>query len=126
RRSSPRTRIPAGSVALAGRFSGVYPKESPGGWQLIGRTDLAMWDLERDPPAILGPGTTVRFERVERALVRAQAPEHRAVDAAHAIEVVRPGLQLLVQDLGRPGMAGEGVSASGTADRAALAEANRA
>jgi KipI family sensor histidine kinase inhibitor len=126
RRSSPRTRIPAGSVALAGRFSGVYPKESPGGWQLIGRTDLAMWDLERDPPAILGPGTTVRFERVERALVRAQAAEHPAVDAAHAIEVVRPGLQLLVQDLGRPGMAAEGVSASGTADRAALAEANRA
>ena len=50
RRPSPRTRIPAGSVALAGRFSGVYPKESPGGWQLIGRTDAAMWDLSRPQP----------------------------------------------------------------------------
>ena len=126
RRTTPRTRIPAGSVALAGRFAGVYPKESPGGWQLIGRTDLAMWDIDRDPPALLKPGTTVRFERVERELVQAAAPKPQIVDTAHAIGVVRPGLQLLVQDRGRPGMAAEGVSASGTADRAALAEANKA
>ena len=126
RRASPRTRIPAGSVALAGRFSGVYPKESPGGWQLIGRTDLAMWDLDREPPAILQPGATVRFERVERELVTAAPPAHPPVEAPHAVEVVRPGLQLLVQDLGRDGMAALGVSASGTADRGALREANRA
>jgi KipI family sensor histidine kinase inhibitor len=126
RRPSPRTRIPAGSVALAGRFSGVYPKQSPGGWQLIGRTDLAMWDLDRDPPALLAPGTAVRFERVERELVEAARPAHPATSAAHALEVVRPGLQLLVQDLGRPGMAAQGVSAAGGADRAALREANRA
>jgi KipI family sensor histidine kinase inhibitor len=61
RREDPRTRVPAGSVGLAGEFSGVYPRESPGGWQLIGRTDLAMWDLERDPPALLHPGVRVRF-----------------------------------------------------------------
>lgn len=61
RRSSPRTRIPAGSVGLAGAFSGVYPRESPGGWQLIGHTDMAMWDLDRDPPAALLPGHQVRF-----------------------------------------------------------------
>ncbi|MGM1030508.1 MAG: 5-oxoprolinase/urea amidolyase family protein [Actinomycetota bacterium] len=126
RRSSPRTRIPAGSVALAGRFSGVYPKESPGGWQLIGRTDAAMWDLARQPPALLAPGAAVRFERVERELATIAAAAREPVIADHAIEVVRPGLQLLVQDLGRPGLAAQGVAASGTADRAALREANRA
>lgn len=61
RRSSPRTRVPAGSVALAGEFTGVYPRESPGGWQLIGRTDLPVFDLDRDPPAPMIPGTRVRF-----------------------------------------------------------------
>jgi KipI family sensor histidine kinase inhibitor len=61
RRDSSRTRVPAGSVGLAGEFSGVYPRESPGGWQLIGRTDAPMWDLERDPPALLRPGAVVRF-----------------------------------------------------------------
>ncbi|MFA4842115.1 MAG: carboxyltransferase domain-containing protein, partial [Agrococcus sp.] len=126
RRSSPRTRIPAGSVGLAGRFSGVYPRESPGGWQLIGRTDAPMWDLRRPQPALLAPGATVRFTGVERELVEVPVPSRAPVTAAHAVEVVRPGLQLLVQDLGRPGLAAQGVAASGTADRAALREANRA
>ncbi|MEU2350612.1 allophanate hydrolase subunit 1 [Modestobacter sp. NPDC049651] len=61
RRATPRTRVPAGSVALAGEFSGVYPRESPGGWQLVGRTDLAVFDVDRDPAALLRPGTRVRF-----------------------------------------------------------------
>jgi KipI family sensor histidine kinase inhibitor len=61
RRSSPRKKVPAGSVALAGEFSGVYPRESPGGWQLIGRSSLAMFDPSRDPAALLRPGTRVRF-----------------------------------------------------------------
>ena len=61
RRDSPRTRVPAGSVALAGEFSGVYPRESPGGWQLVGRTDLVVFDLARDPVALLRPGVRVRF-----------------------------------------------------------------
>ncbi|WP_298806668.1 allophanate hydrolase subunit 1 [uncultured Pseudokineococcus sp.] len=64
RRSSPRTRVPAGSVALAGEFTGVYPRESPGGWQLLGRTDLPVFDLDRDPPALLVPGARVRFTAV--------------------------------------------------------------
>ena len=63
RRESSRTRVPAGAVGLAGEFSGVYPRESPGGWQLIGRTDHVLWDLDRDPPAVLRPGTRVRFVR---------------------------------------------------------------
>jgi KipI family sensor histidine kinase inhibitor len=64
RRTDPRTRVPAGAVGLAGEFSGVYPRESPGGWQLVGRTELAMWDVERDPPALLQTGTKVRFVAV--------------------------------------------------------------
>ena len=61
RRSSPRKKVPAGSVALAGEFSGVYPRESPGGWQLIGRSRLPMFDPSRDPAALLRPATRVRF-----------------------------------------------------------------
>lgn len=61
RRASSRTRVPAGAVGLAGEFSGIYPRESPGGWQLIGRTDHVLWDLDRDPPAVLRPGTRIRF-----------------------------------------------------------------
>ncbi|WP_216215590.1 5-oxoprolinase subunit B family protein [Amycolatopsis aidingensis] len=64
RRAESRTRVPAGAVALAGPFSGIYPRESPGGWQLIGRTELEMWRPDRDPPALLRPGVRVRFEEV--------------------------------------------------------------
>lgn len=66
RHAEPRTRVPAGAVALAGEFSGIYPRESPGGWQLLGTTDLVLWDPDRDPPALLMPGTTVRFVEVPR------------------------------------------------------------
>jgi KipI family sensor histidine kinase inhibitor len=67
RQSEPRTRVPAGSVALAGEFSGVYPRESPGGWQLIGRVSentAELWDVDRDPPALLRPGMWVQFRAV--------------------------------------------------------------
>ncbi|GAB3211978.1 allophanate hydrolase subunit 1 [Marinactinospora endophytica] len=61
RRKESRTRVPAGAVALAGEFSGVYPRSSPGGWQLIGHTETVVWDLQRDPPGLLRPGVRVRF-----------------------------------------------------------------
>jgi KipI family sensor histidine kinase inhibitor len=61
RRSTPRTRVPAGSLAMAGEFTGVYPTVSPGGWHLLGHSEIAMWDLDRDPPAALAPGDRVRF-----------------------------------------------------------------
>ena len=61
RRDRPRPSVPAGAVGLAGEFSGVYPRSSPGGWQLIGSTGVTLWDAQRDPPALLGPGVTVRF-----------------------------------------------------------------
>ncbi|MFF6786783.1 carboxyltransferase domain-containing protein [Streptomyces sp. NPDC012510] len=64
RRATPRTAVPAGSVALAGPYTGVYPRSSPGGWQLIGRTDTVLWDHTRVPAALLSPGTRVRFTPV--------------------------------------------------------------
>ncbi|AVT41148.1 5-oxoprolinase subunit PxpB [Plantactinospora sp. BB1] len=65
RRSVPRTRVPAGSVALAGGYAGIYPRDSPGGWQLLGSTDLVLFDPDRDPVALLTPGTRVRFRPVD-------------------------------------------------------------
>ena len=62
RRSEPRHRVPAGSIALAGGYTGVYPRSGPGGWQLLGHTELPLWDLDADPPAQLWPGRLVRFE----------------------------------------------------------------
>ena len=61
RRDEPRTRVPAGSIGLAHEFSGVYPRETPGGWQLIGRTSAALWDIDRADPVLLTPGVTVEF-----------------------------------------------------------------
>ncbi|WP_460770032.1 5-oxoprolinase subunit B family protein [Mariniluteicoccus flavus] len=68
RRDSPRTRIPPGSVALAGDFTGLYPQASPGGWQLIGTTDIVLWDVTRTPPAVLTPGARIRFVDVGSAV----------------------------------------------------------
>ncbi|MEV2217754.1 5-oxoprolinase subunit PxpB [Streptomyces sp. NPDC050997] len=67
RRATPRTRVPAGSVGLAGPYTGVYPRSSPGGWQLIGTTDAVLWDHARVPAALLSPGTRVRFVRAGRS-----------------------------------------------------------
>ena len=137
RRATPRTRIPAGAVALAGRFSGVYPQASPGGWQIIGRTPLAMWDIERDPPALLQPGFRVRFVDIATLSIAASAQLEGATSQKHlkptapaptrgaALEVHSPGLLTLLQDMGRPGLAGQGVSASGALDQGACRTANR-
>ncbi|WP_434094668.1 5-oxoprolinase subunit B family protein [Streptomyces hyaluromycini] len=67
RRATPRTAVPAGAVALAGPYTGVYPRSSPGGWQLIGTTDAVLWDHARVPAALLAPGTRVRFVPVGEA-----------------------------------------------------------
>jgi len=64
RRATPRPTVPAGSVGLAGEFSGIYPRSSPGGWQLIGRTDVDLFDIRRDPPALLVAGMKVQFREV--------------------------------------------------------------
>ncbi|MGY4544093.1 KipI family sensor histidine kinase inhibitor [Arthrobacter sp. UYNi723] len=134
RRSSPRTAVPAGSVALAGNYSAVYPRKSPGGWQLIGRTAAQMWDLSREQPALAAPGDRVQFSAV-RELIEVAEPLVAAVDAAalaaqepdvqSGLLILSPGLQSLIQDLGRPGHAGLGVSSAGALDRSSLRRANR-
>lgn len=65
RHAAPRTRVPAGSVAIGGAQTGVYPRDGPGGWQLIGRTDLVLFDPAREPPALLAPGDSVRFVAID-------------------------------------------------------------
>lgn len=122
RRSTPRTAIPAGAVGLAGTYSGIYPRVSPGGWQVIGTTELPMFDLRLDPPATLRPGMRVRFVETERS-TRQQpaAPQPSAIagddsGSRTALEVVEPGLGSTLQDLGRPGHADLGVSRSGALD----------
>lgn len=136
RRTSPRTRIPPGAVAVAGGFSGIYPKASPGGWQLLGQTFAPMWDLQREQPALLQPGQRVRFvdagprpaEHAQAAVAAGAAAWIDAPPAAPdgpALLIHRPGLQGLLQDLGRPGQAGQGVAASGAMDRGSLRAANR-
>jgi KipI family sensor histidine kinase inhibitor len=74
RRDSPRTAVPAGSVAIAGPYGAVYPSSSPGGWRLLGRTTLRLWDPGREPPSLLQPGTRVRF--VARAAADRPAKEN--------------------------------------------------
>ena len=137
RRSTPRTRIPAGAVGLAGTFSGIYPQASPGGWQIIGVTPTVMWDLARDVPALLQPGFRVKFVDIATLSISASSVNTRSVGSktletlappaldGPALEIQSPGLQTLFQDLGRHGHAGQGVSASGAMDQAALKSANR-
>lgn len=135
RRATPRTRVPAGSVALAGDFSAVYPSASPGGWQLIGTTEIAMWDLVRAEPAYVQPGCRVRFIDAAAAHARVSLPAQartpvRPEPAAEPlrppyIEFVRAGVQTLVQDAGRTHQAARGISASGALDRTAMHQANR-
>jgi KipI family sensor histidine kinase inhibitor len=141
RRSTPRTRLPAGSVGLAGTFSGVYPQASPGGWQIIGTTPVAMWDITRAQPALLQPGYRVRFVDIATKNIAACADaesaggqkdlkpsgrtQHHLTTGQTALQVRATGLLTVFQDLGRHGQAGQGVSASGAMDQAALKAANR-
>ena len=149
RRAEPRTSVPAGAVGLASRYCGIYPRPSPGGWQLIGRSDAPLFDVHREPPALLSPGTRVRFtpQRAasrptaataaalaraarEAAAVPARLGLHRGAEAGTtsrpALEVLSPGPLTLIEDAGRPGRASIGVSRSGVFDRGALQRANRA
>ncbi|WP_431324776.1 5-oxoprolinase/urea amidolyase family protein [Rhizobium sp. YTU87027] len=131
RRTTPRVRIPAGSVALAGKFGGIYPSDSPGGWQLLGRTPLAVWDTTRPRAALLAPGDRVRFVDMAKSPVaiasgRPPAAKSSKRAAAHGLQVVRTDRPALFQDLGRGGAADQGVSASGAMDRRSLQDANLA
>lgn len=135
RRRSPRTAVPSGSVALAGEYSAVYPQETPGGWQLIGRTAAEMWNADRPNAALVRPGTRVRFQPV-RELSDSAGSRSAAQDAASrepaaagsakgGLLIITPGLQATMQDLGRPGYADLYVSGAGALDRGALRRSNR-
>lgn len=140
RLESPRTRVPRGAVGLAGEFTGAYPRETPGGWRLIGRTSAALFEPDAVPPALLAPGARVRFRpdaSAAREVISSAASPADPADPAHpaparspahlsaALRIVEPGLFATVQDLGRPGVAALGVALSGALDRAAARTANR-
>lgn len=133
RRKSPRTRIPAGSVALAGAFSGVYPQASPGGWQIIGTTPEKMWDIDREPGALFQPGYRVRFYDMAKrpaphrsSSAKAWPPQAApSADKGPHFKVLASPLPACLQDHGRFGQTGQGVSASGALDQASYNAANR-
>jgi KipI family sensor histidine kinase inhibitor len=144
RLDSPRLRVPAGSVAIAGGLAAVYPAASPGGWRLLGRSAAPLWAPDREPPALLTPGMRVRFRAVDALppMPEQPAPDRPAAATAPAatgtaatgtgpgvgarrIEVLQPGPLATIQDLGRPGLAHLGVPASGAADADSLRLANQ-
>lgn len=143
RRASPRKRIPAGAVGLAGRFSGVYPRESPGGWQLIGTTDAPLWDASRDPGALLQPGDRVRFVDLdaepeaasgdvvgpeqdrEPKATETPEPSTERPERSPLLRIIEPGVRALIEDGGRPAAARLGLPPSGALDQRALRTANR-
>lgn len=129
RLDSPRTEVPVGAVAVGGQFSAVYPQASPGGWQLIGLTDAPMWDISRSSPALVNPGDTVRYvPTTETITVRTSGRnlQQSSVPAGDAVvDVLKVGPQTLIQDFGRPGRSGLGVTRSGAADLQALRQANQ-
>lgn len=128
RRDTPRTRVPAGSVAIAAGYSAVYPLASPGGWHLLGRTDVTVFDPMRAGPALLMPGMRARFLPVAHLgpPVSTTAVTQGPMTSGDAVvEVLEPGPLTLVQDLGRPGHGAIAVGASGAFDRGAHRLANR-
>jgi len=128
RRSTPRVRVPTGSVGIAGRFTGVYPRESPGGWQLIGRSAAKVFDVTRMRPSLFAPGDVVRFKPVTSQEIDAgmnvrQSSEPRA-SSSRVVTVLRPGLFTTIQDRGRWGQQASGVPVSGAMDLVSHREAN--
>lgn len=124
RKAVPRTKVPVGSVAIGGSQTGVYPQETPGGWQLIGRTPVPLFDPERKPPAVASPGESIRFVPIDSSEYErlvAEQPGRQIVPLAaqpgrSGLRVLSPGLSTTVQDLGRRGYQAYGVSRAGAAD----------
>jgi len=126
RHATPRVRVPAGSVAVAGRQTGIYPVASPGGWRLVGRTSRRLFDPFRAEPALFAPGDRVRFLPVAELPPPEPASAVPTRPATPVLEVLEPGLLTTVQDAGRAGYRRVGVSGTGPMDARAHAVANRA
>ena len=128
RRPTPRPSVPAGSVGLAGRYCGIYPTSSPGGWQLLGTTAVPLFDVSRDPPALLPPGSRVHFVETSGPS-RPPAPARETAvserPAGRSLTVLRAGALTTVQDAGRPGFAHLGVPRAGALDAPAARLGNR-
>jgi KipI family sensor histidine kinase inhibitor len=134
RRATPRLRVAAGSVGIAGLQTGIYPFDSPGGWQIIGRTMLPMFDRSRVPPALLAPGDRVRFmpvstdarehEEARSGSVEPQSSAGHRGARDRGLTVVKPGLLTTIQDEGRWGYQHLGVPVSGALDRVSHRRAN--
>jgi KipI family sensor histidine kinase inhibitor len=139
RRETPRTRVPAGSVALGGAQTGIYPLESPGGWHLIGRTPLRLFRPEETPPVLLRCGDRVRFEEIDAERFARLAADEQAKAACveglltgeagsrtrgPATTVVKAGVLTTFQDLGRPAQQEYGVPPGGAMDRLSCRLAN--
>jgi KipI family sensor histidine kinase inhibitor len=126
RLATPR-KVAAGSVAIAGMQAGIYPCDSQGGWHVIGRTALRLFDPLRERPSLFAPGDRVRFvPATDAAVAEMPPPAHaRAPVSDGVVEVIDPGPMTSVQDLGRPGYQESGVSPGGAADPVAAIVANR-
>ncbi|GAA5075876.1 5-oxoprolinase subunit PxpB [Lysobacter panacisoli] len=125
RLATPRARVAAGSVAIGGAQTGIYPRESPGGWRLLGRTPLALFDPHRQPPTLLQPGDRVRFVESEGTAADVPVTSHSRHRDARTLRVLRPGLLTTVQDAGRRGWRHVGVALAGALDTGAATLANR-
>lgn len=124
RRSSPRLRVPAGSVGIGGAQTGVYALPSAGGWNLIGRSPTRLFDATADPPVLLQLGDSVRFVPIDDADFSGLEPLPVSASGDGPIEVLTPGMQTTLQDLGRYGMGRYGFAIDGAADRLSLVIAN--
>jgi KipI family sensor histidine kinase inhibitor len=130
RRETPRMRVPTGSVGIAGAQTGVYPRESPGGWRLIGRTNARVFDASRSETCLLAPGDVVRFTPVDGLDVNRAQPSSGASPSpgkdgsSRHVTVMRPGLVTTIQDRGRWGYQSDGVPVGGALDRVAHGVAN--
>jgi KipI family sensor histidine kinase inhibitor len=129
---TPRPRVPAGSVAIGGPYTGVYPSATPGGWRLIGRSPIRLFDEEADPPALLSPGHRVRFEPIgkerlaalDRELLAAEARTDTSPGGRPVFRIVKPGVFTSVQSAPRWRRGAAGLPEGGAMDESALAAGN--
>jgi KipI family sensor histidine kinase inhibitor len=129
RKDRPRLRVPTGSVGIGGSQAGIYALPTAGGWNLIGRTPFPLFDRTTENPVRLRMGDQIRFRRMDASGWREPAVEPVMPDQVHAdgsIEVVAPGMQTTVQDLGRIGFGSTGFAPNGAADRSSMIAANLA
>ena len=121
---TPRVRVPAGSTAIAGDQTSVYPFTSPGGWRILGRSGVVTWNPYLERPALFSPGDSVKFIPTDTASEAACPSVPKSAPANPTFRVLDPGALTMIQDMGRPGYADLGLSAGGVADVEAALRAN--